>query len=185
MLTRRRQSLVRANSKFGQVLDRPGYTGNLRIPEKAPQLSDLLAEAGPARLPAVIDAGILATDGDRYRHWDTLRHIPPPGGLSAAEWWLGIKIARRALAHDLPLRTVDGLTSTYGLPDPVLQMTHRSEGHAGDEVAMGEVAATPEARDRYVVSSLIEEVVTSSQLEGASSNAARGGRHAAHRSSTA
>jgi hypothetical protein len=31
-------------------------------------------------LPAVIDAGILATDGDRYRHWDTLRHIPPPGG---------------------------------------------------------------------------------------------------------
>ena len=35
-----------------------------------------------------------------YEHWDHLRHLTPPQGLTVEQWWLGIKLARSAAARD-------------------------------------------------------------------------------------
>lgn len=29
----------------------------------------------------------------RYLHWDTLRHLTPPDGWCAEQWWLGTNLA--------------------------------------------------------------------------------------------
>lgn len=33
-------------------------------------------------------------DEGKYRHWDILRHLTPPSGVTVEEWWLGIKLKR-------------------------------------------------------------------------------------------
>ena len=47
----------------------------------------------------------------RYEHWDHLRHLPPPDGLSSELWWLAIKMARTTAARDLRSRTRMGSRS--------------------------------------------------------------------------
>ena len=49
-------------------------------------------------------------------------------------------------------------------------MTHLVDQKASGEIAISEVVTSPEMRNRYLVSSLIEEAITSSQLEGASTS---------------
>lgn len=57
---------------------------------------------GP-RLVEVLTLGIGPAPGGKYRHWDTLRHIKPPDGLSSEEWWAGIKFARFPARREAPL----------------------------------------------------------------------------------
>lgn len=102
-----------------------------------------------------------------YLHWDELRHRKPPEGLSHELWWLGIKTARTALAQPIPFTDKNGKPFTFGVPEPVqIHLHHIDQDAAGQIRAPGEI--TPERRDEYLVRSLIEEAVTSSQLEGAS-----------------
>jgi Fic family protein len=129
------------------------------------------AAAGP-RLAAIITAGVRPTVSGKYRHWDTLRQLKPPSGFSHDEWWLAIKFARRNIWHELPLTDRAGAPFGYCMPDPAHEMTHLIDKQASGEIAISEVVTSPEMRNRYLVSSLIEEAITSSQLEGASTSRA-------------
>ncbi len=122
-----------------------------------------------ARVRAVITHDIPAAPGGRYRHWDTLRNRKPPAGLSHEDWWFGIKWARRSIQRSLPFTGTDGKPFVYGLPDEAHELLHFITQHASGEVAMPEVVIDDQgARRRYLVNSLVEEAIRSSQLEGAS-----------------
>jgi len=103
-----------------------------------------------------------------YRHWDTLRHLTPPKGLSVEEWWFGIKLARRTLYRTIPLKQNAGdALFVFAMPDCAIERCHQLDRDASGRIALDEEVASPAARDQYLVSSLIEEAITSSQLEGA------------------
>ncbi len=104
----------------------------------------------------------------QYLHWDELRHRTPPAGLSHELWWLNIKLARTALAQVLPLVDRDGEAFQFAMPEPTLRALHFIDRDAAGQILMDAPMASPQDRDRYLVSSLIEESITSSQLEGAS-----------------
>lgn len=101
-------------------------------------------------------------------HWDQLRHRPPPPGLSSEQWWAGIRFARHALMQPLPLLDKTGATFQFALPEPVLIALHHLDRMAAGSINTPAEINTPENRNRYLVHSLIEEAITSSQLEGAS-----------------
>jgi Fic family protein len=105
--------------------------------------------------------------GGRYLHWDELRHRTPPEGLTHEAWWAGIKLARQGLLKPLPLQDKKGTPILFGMPDPVLQALHNIDRRAAGSLNMDSPIVSGEDRDRYLVSSLIEEAITSSQLEGA------------------
>jgi Fic family protein len=108
-----------------------------------------------------------ATDDGRYRHWDKLRHMKPPSSLDHRSWWLALKLSR-ASAKAIPLRDKDERAFRYNLPAPVPEHLHHIDQDIAGRVMLDEHGITnSEVRDRYVVSSLIEEAITSSQLEGA------------------
>ena len=65
-----------------------------------------------------------------------------------------------------------GRPFTYNTPDPIPERLQRIDRDASGAILFPEEAASRERRDRYVVSSLIEEAVTSSQLEGAATTSA-------------
>ncbi len=108
-----------------------------------------------------------AADPDDYPHWDKLRHLTPPDGLTSEDWWTAIRLQRRQAARSLPLRQTSGEPFTYNLTDHVLRLTDEITRMASGQITIDEHVTNPSLRDRYVVNSLIEEAITSSQLEGA------------------
>lgn len=106
-----------------------------------------------------------------YPHWDKVRHLEPPEGLTNEEWWHLIASARRAGRRQLPFQMVDGVPFTFGLPDRVLELLNEIDRRCAGEVRMPEdVTREGDARDHYLVNSLMEEAIRSSQLEGASTS---------------
>jgi Fic family protein len=106
-----------------------------------------------------------AAEGDHYLHWDELRHRPPPEGLSHEQWWLAEKLSRRPTP--LPLLASDGQAFWFSQPPVLLQGLHQIDRQAGASVVAPQGVTTRSTRDRYLLSSLMEEAITSSQMEGA------------------
>lgn len=124
----------------------------------------------PDRLFEVLDAETGETDTE-YLHWDKLRHLVPPAGLTSEEWWWLVKFRRRASLRPLPLADAEGHAFAYGTPDPVLRLLHHVDQRCSGEIAMPEVVtADDQARSHYLVNSLMEEAIRSSQLEGATTS---------------
>src|SRR6266567_9228103 len=100
-----------------------------------------------------------------YLHWDKLLHLKPPEGVSAEEWWAAIKI-RRTL-NPLALRDKQGKPFGFSVPELVQKELHRIDVGAGGSLRLPEPITNPQTRDQYLIRSLMEEAITSSQLEGA------------------
>jgi len=118
--------------------------------------ADVLAKAGGA------------APGGRYKHWDTLRHMKPPTGLTTEQWWFGIKLARQYIYQQLPLRDKSKKPFQYALPGIALQMLQLIDRDASGNLEGNPQVTDPQTRDTYLFRSLVEEAITSSQLEGAS-----------------
>jgi Fic family protein len=124
-------------------------------------------EKDNTRLLRLFEIG-LVEDGREYVHWDKLRHLEPPNGLSPEEWWLLIKWGRQSSQREIPLTDPDGQRFSYCVPDVVARRLHYVDQRCAGEVAMSAVVtADAQARERYLVNSLMEEAIRSSQLEGA------------------
>lgn len=119
-------------------------------------------------LPRVVQTAFRPTVNGRYVHWDALRHQDPPAGLDHEQWWLGIKLARVNDARQLPLCDPAGRPFTYTLPGPVQDALHRIDRRASGWIGTSDPIVNQGVRDRFIINSLIDEAVTSSQLEGAS-----------------
>lgn len=108
------------------------------------------------------------TDKGEYLHWDKIRHLPPPAELTSEQWWFAIKFARSASYKLLPLKDKYQKSFVLATPDLVLQKLHAIDRTSGNNVQSPTLTINKNFRDTYVIQSLEEEAITSSQLEGAS-----------------
>jgi hypothetical protein len=140
----------------------------MHIPLRA-SLDELVTELPPGRLTQVVAKPLDPPPGDDgYLRWDRLIHLAPPEGFSHREWWLRLKFSRLADRRVVPLGDLCGEPFSFSLPDPVLALLYQVDQQASGRIGMADSVINPANRDRYVVTSLIEEAITSSQLEGAS-----------------
>jgi Fic family protein len=137
----------------------------MQKPLTPPPLPRLLENLSPKEWDAVVRIDPLIKG--QYLHWDQVRHRTPPSNYSLEMWWAGIRLSRNAYLKDLPFTDKSGRLFHYGTPDPVLQSLHHIDLNTAGRVGMDQQMVSPEDRNRYLVSSLIEEAITSSQLEGA------------------
>ncbi len=127
-----------------------------RFAARKDRLIDLLARGDVDPLP----------DGSYY-HWDKLRHRTPPHDLSVEEWWAATKAARLPLRKPVALTDLEGTPFHFCPVGPVQERLHRIDSRLAGRIGASDDLTTGPQRDRYLVSSLIEEAITSSQLEGA------------------
>ena len=140
----------------------------MKRPKCPPSVGELLKEAiGKAGIPDILAKIPEPTVQGKYLHWDRLLYHAPPRGLSHRQWWLALKLRRQALSRRIPLVDGAGKPFQYGVVDPIPETLHQVDLGAGGRIQMPEQITNPETKDRYYVGSLIEEAITSSQLEGA------------------
>lgn len=142
----------------------------MQIPEEAPTLGTLMREIRQERILSLLArmGDLNPGAGGRYLHWDDLRRRTPPEGLSVREWWFLIAFARSSQRSQLPLRDASGAHFTVTRSDVLSRLLHqvdRELGHSRD--ASDPRLLNADQRNRYVVRSLMEEAISSSQLEGA------------------
>ena len=134
---------------------------------KPPELHALLDDLGPETFLRLVNVGATLTDG-RYLHWDDLRWREPPDGLTAEQWWGGMRLARRQLSRSTELVDIHGMPFSYSLVDPILKSLHNLDLRATGRSAAPAAVLNRTTQERYKVRGLIEEALSSSQLEGAS-----------------
>jgi hypothetical protein len=137
-----------------------------RLPRRPPPLQELLERCGGLQETlSLLSVVASAAESDRYLHWDELRHRPPPQGLSHEQWWLAEKLCRRPTP--LPQMASDRKPFWFSQPPVLLQGLHQIEMQAGINAVAPQGVTSRSSRDRYLLSSLMEEAITSSQMEGA------------------
>lgn len=139
----------------------------MKIPPPAPTLQDLFDGDRVARLPALLASNIGKLPENKYLHWSKLKYLNPPEGFSSEEWWIATKMARRSVRHALPLDDKMGRPFAFSDSGYLYRMLHEVDRDASGRIELPADVVTADSRNRYLVSSLIEEAITSSQLEGA------------------
>ena len=131
-------------------------------------ITNLMAMDDDRRLPviAVLAGGL---DDPEYRPWEYyFRAEPVPEVLSREAWWYAVRTARASTARPTPFVMKDGTRLTFNLPDRFLRLNEEITAQARGQVELPGEVATQGMRDRYLINSLYEEAITSSQMEGAS-----------------
>jgi Fic family protein len=121
----------------------------------------------PERFHEILQKVPSPTSDGHYQHWDELKYRKPPEGLTHEDWWLGLKMRRQTGNRRIPLKDTSGNEFSFVVPDLVTNLLHQIDRGGGTFVEIPEQVTSIEHRDRYVVRSLMEEAITSSQLEGA------------------
>ena len=142
----------------------------MKLPMPAPNHDDTLSkflERGTDELVRLFSSPV---DDSAYLHWDQLRHRNPPNDWSSNDWWFAIKSRRRQQRREVNLRDKKGNKFSFVLTDRILQACEEISSRASGQVATAEQVLTTQGRNQYIVKSLVEEAITSSQLEGASTS---------------
>lgn len=139
----------------------------MKMPVLPPDTNPILGALTEQQLTLVMDHSPTDQKG-RYWHWDKFRHLTPSEGLSIEQSWLSTKLARRALYKKLPFYDVKGKPFVYALPNDVLRDLHWLERYTAGTIQTSEAITNTQTRNTYLVRSLVEEAIHSSQLEGAS-----------------
>ena len=139
----------------------------MKRPPPLPSLQDLLDEGQFERIRELFTSDIGKIPENKYLHWSKLRYLAPPEGFSNEEWWIAIKIARKSVRHALPFDDKMGRPFSFSDSGYLYRMLHEVDRDAGGRVELPADVVTTDSRNRYLVNSLIEEAITSSQLEGA------------------
>lgn len=148
----------------------------MKMPEKPPALGEILERIFASAdkkwwtlrlLEEELHGEVDLSVRGKYLHWDRLRRYPPPKGLSHEDWWYSIRSARRRQAKKTPLSDENGKPFTYILANPIPEVLHQIDQGAGGYIQMPDQITNPDTRDQYYINSLVQEAITSSQLEGA------------------
>ncbi len=141
----------------------------MRKPKKAPAYSQALEawKSDPDLLVKAMAAVTGPVVKGKYLHWDELRFRKPPRGLSHRQWWLALKTHRSGLLKPLPFKDAGGKDFVVGMPDEAWEKVHFVDKSAAGSLEMPEQVTSPQERDRYIINSLMEEAIRSSQIEGA------------------
>lgn len=138
----------------------------MKLPVKPPDFLSIINNS-PHLLEKAISANPLDEKG-RYLHWDKLRHLTPPQGLTSEEWWAITRFRRQSLSVSLPLHDKAGRPFNFCIPDTLHRDLHQLDMTATGKIPGNQPLASPAMQNTFRFRSLAEESIRSSQLEGAS-----------------
>ena len=101
-----------------------------------------------------------------YLHWDEMNYRPKPPNTNYNMLWAMVESIRGFGQKVIEISDVEGFTFSYSLTDQMSQQLHEFDMNLGGSIT-GESILHDEEKDKYLISSLMEEAIASSQIEGA------------------
>ncbi|MES2996710.1 MAG: Fic family protein [Verrucomicrobiota bacterium] len=143
----------------------------MKIPQITPDWSAIIQQASVANKSKELfqfGATESARSG-RYLHWDEFRHrVASDESLTMEEKWAAVRMSRAMRAQPISLTDDQYRPFTFFLTQSAFEFLHEIDLDCGGSIGVAaDGLMKEEQRDRYYVNSLVEEALTSSQLEGA------------------
>ena len=110
---------------------------------------------------------IMQEANNRYLYWDNFKYLKFPEGVPKEVAWHLLKLNRTFQLSSFPLRNRKGDNFKFWLPNAAQKALHRIDLGLGGRLGLDDSIMSKSAKQKYVISSLMEEAIASSQLEGA------------------
>jgi Fic family protein len=102
-----------------------------------------------------------------YLYWDKFKHLRFPNDITPEDAWQILKLSRTSQMSSFPLANNKGQLFGFWLPDSAQKSLHNIDRQA-PKIISSELPVVNEAsKRRYLINSLMEEAIASSQIEGA------------------
>jgi Fic family protein len=149
----------------------------MKLLGKAPDYKKLLnsvAQEDREKLLRIMSNTKTTDQKGRYLYWDKLKYAKnlPEGCQTHEEWWLGMKLARNVARKELPFIDKNHQPFFFNTPDPALKDLHWIDQHTNKTIAINSEVTNQHTKDAYLIQSLMNEAIHSSQLEGATTTRA-------------
>ncbi|HUO50069.1 MAG TPA: Fic family protein [Candidatus Paceibacterota bacterium] len=134
-----------------------------------PELTTLLWQKTDT---ALVLRKILEKAQEKYVPWDVFRHYPFPKGVTSEQAWGLLKMQYRLPIEATPIRVKDAPHTRFGYnpPKSLFRLLTYIDTHTSGLINTFSTSTTSAQRDQLVMSSLVEEAIASSQIEGASTS---------------
>lgn len=144
----------------------------MKIPVSPPpqeRFFEILRSGDLDKISQLFDRSVGPCDAKgRYLHWDKLRHLTMPDGYDAELYWLVMRDSRSRISKNLPFQDKSGEPFQFCIPDTVMREILWISENATGAIQADSKISDPKTKQTYLINSLIEESINSSQLEGAS-----------------
>jgi hypothetical protein len=129
----------------------------MKVPQKPLQFN--LSDSAQLKRSFELLPRVLGHRG-RYRHWEEQRsrQVPVPG-VSHEDWWLATKLSRMPGRTSIPLKAIDGAICHFVNGEIIQAAVYQVDMVAGGQVSSPTALVNPDANDRYLVRSLVEEAI--------------------------
>ncbi|MFH2045858.1 MAG: Fic family protein [Pseudomonadota bacterium] len=138
----------------------------MKILEKAPDWKNLFKECFTPEL-ATKTIDVVKKANSEYFYWDNFKYQPMPDDVTPESAWVMVKTSRLFQTRHILLADSKGSQFGYWLPDCVLKEIHYIDQQAGGTILVDDPSVHSDEKQRYMVRSLIDEAISSSQIEGA------------------
>ena len=136
----------------------PNYAETLKSAESVRKLFELGTEPEFQKM--------IQRANERYADWHHFRYLPIPNGLTQEEAWALLKLGRRANFKQAPFADKAGAPFWYWIPDVLQRSLHDIDVWAGGNIVSEHPGPLP-GKEQFIIRSLMDEAIASSQLEGA------------------
>lgn len=138
--------------------------------EKPPSWQSVLAAEAKRFPELMMDQSVtefIAKMNSEYLHWDRLRYQKLPKGLKPDLAWALVKIARRVTQDVLPIKNESQQPFSVFLTKKHLKALSYLDSYTSGAIVSEENLPGGMQKERLVINGLIEEAISSSQIEGA------------------
>ena len=144
----------------------------MKIPEPAPNVSDILRkEAFFKKVNFLKKAsemqGLIQKANGEYIYWDKVKYLSFPEDINPEIFWAYLKLIRMGQNKGIPAKDTKGNFFGFWLPESIQKELHFIDQNASGNILMDSPSVHAGQKERYLVSSIMEEAIASSQLEGA------------------
>ena len=109
---------------------------------------------------------ILSKARKEYVYWDKFKYYPFPNNISPEEAWAFLKLTRSS-NEKTPIKSILGGNFSYSLTKNLYQKLNFIDTHGAGLLKSFKDRPSNAQASKYIISSLTEEAIASSQIEGA------------------
>ena len=137
----------------------------MKLPEKAPDSKKIMESINAELYRKTMD--LLKKANNEYLYWDEFKYQIMPEGVTTESAWAMLKLTRFTQRRNLSL--TDSIKRPFGfwLPDCILRDIHFIDQQAGGSILVDDPSVHSEEKRRYMIRSLVDEAISSSEIEGA------------------